>query len=170
MDAYLAGGCFWCMEKPYGDVSGVTFVESGYCGGVEEAPTYEQVKAQKTDHRETVHIVFDPEIISFEKLLKVYFYNIDPFDGGGQFIDRGRSYTCAVYYTDDMQKSVAEDCISRIEKKYGKKVCVSLEKYEKFRRAEEYHQHYAEKNADEYAEEYRISGRADIAESDRVKL
>lgn len=82
MEAYFAGGCFWCMAKPYNTVPGVLDVKSGYCGGSEEDAVYERVKKQQTMHRETVKIIFDPAVISFDELLQVYFYNIDPFDGG----------------------------------------------------------------------------------------
>lgn len=168
MEAYFAGGCFWCMAKPYDSVDGVLSVESGYCGGTEQAPSYEQVKKQQTGHRETVKLVYDPERLSFRELLEVYFYNIDPFDGGGQFIDRGHSYTCAVYVTDGEQRRVTEDAIARIEAEYGRQVCVSVEPFERFWRAEEYHQDYAKKNPEAYAEEYESSGRA--AERERVQI
>ena len=169
-DAYFAGGCFWCMEKPYDSLDGVSFAESGYCGQGETPPSYEEVKAQKTSFRETVHIVYDAEKISFEELLRVYFYNIDPFDGGGQFIDRGRSYTCAVFYTAEAQKSAVLNAIGRIEKEFGKPVCVSVEAFSHFYPAEACHQQYAAKNAEAYENEYRISGRADRKEKDKVKL
>lgn len=170
MEAYFAGGCFWCMAKPYSQVAGVLSVESGYCGGAEEAPTYEQVKKQQTGHRETVKIVYDPEVLSFEELLYVYFYNIDPFDGGGQFIDRGHSYTCAVYWVDDGQRLVTENAIARIEKEYGRQVFVSVEPFERFWRAEEYHQDFAAKNPEAYEREHIQSGRAAVNDDDRVLL
>lgn len=169
MEAYFAGGCFWCMAKPYNTVPGVLAVESGYCGGTEEDAVYERVKKQETSHRETVRIVFDPEAVSFDELLQAYFYNIDPFDGGGQFIDRGRSYTCAVYWTDEAQRDAVVNAVAKIEKEYGKKVFVSVEKLEHFYSAEEYHQDYARKNPEAYRREYEESGRAAVKEEDRVK-
>lgn len=169
MEAYFAGGCFWCMAKPYNTVDGVLTVESGYCGGSEADAVYERVKKQQTDYRETVKICFDPAVISFEELLQVYFYNIDPFDGGGQFIDRGRSYTCAVYWTDEAQRDATVNAIGKIENEYGKKVCVSVEKFEHFYSAEEYHQDYALKNPEAYHKEFVESGRAAVKEEDRVK-
>ncbi len=170
MEAYFAGGCFWCMAKPYHTVEGVTSVVSGYCGGSEEDPTYEQVKGQKTGHRETVKITFDPEVLSYAELLQVYFYNIDPFDGGGQYIDRGHSYTCAIYWTDAEQKAQAEKAVRTVAGEYGKEVCVSVEPLLRFYPAEEYHQDYAEKNAEAYAKEYEESGRAAVKDTDRVFL
>lgn len=170
MEAYFAGGCFWCMEKPYDKLEGVSLAESGYCGGSAEDAVYEKVKHQLTEHRETVRIVFDETVIPFEKLLKIYFYNIDPFDGGGQFIDRGHSYTCAVYCVDETQRRAVTDAIDRIEREYGKKVCVSVEPFHSFYPAEEYHRRFAEKNPEAYLEEYRLSGRAARDDGERVKL
>ncbi|MCQ2425138.1 MAG: peptide-methionine (S)-S-oxide reductase MsrA [Lachnospiraceae bacterium] len=168
-EAYFAGGCFWCMEKPYHLIEGVISAESGYSGGKETAPTYEAVKRQETGHRETVKIVFDPGVISFDELLRVYFESIDPFDGGGQFIDRGHSYTCAVYCTGAGQRKTVEEAIKKIEADYRKKVCVSVEDFAFFVRAEEYHQNYAAKNEEAYRTEYEVSGRAAVSENDRVK-
>ena len=158
------------MAKPYDEVVGVSEVVSGYCGGDEADPTYEQVKKQLTGHRETVKLVFDPEVITFAELLKVYFYNIDPFDDGGQFIDRGHSYTCAIYCADEGQKNDAEEAIRKIETEYGQKVCVSVEMLGRFWPAEEYHQDYAKKNPEAYAKEYEESGRAGVHNEDRIKI
>lgn len=169
-DAYFAGGCFWCMAKPYTEVNGVVSVESGYCGGAEEAPSYEAVKKQLTGHRETVRIVYDPTVLSFEELLYVYFYNIDPFDAGGQFIDRGYSYTCAVYYTDGEQREITSSVITKTEREFGRKVFVSVEPFERFWLAEEYHQSYAQKNPEAYEAEHIASGRAAVRDSDRVDI
>lgn len=170
MKAYLAGGCFWCMEKPYHTIEGVLHAESGYCGGDEENPTYEQVKHQETGHRETVMIEYDETIVSFSQLLDAYFYNVDPFDGEGQFIDRGFSYTCAIYYIDETQKRTAEEKIKKIEEKTGKHVCVALEAYKQFYSAEAYHQDYAHTHEEAYAKEYVESGRATRKEEDKIVL
>lgn len=159
MRAYFAGGCFWCMEKPYHRIDGVLSAVSGYCGGAEENPTYADVKAQRTMHRETVYVEFDETRISFAGLLEVYLDSIDPFDGGGQFIDRGRSYTCAVYYTDEAQKAVTEARLTELERECGKKPAVAVEPYRKFWPAEEYHQDYARRNPEAYAKELEESGR-----------
>lgn len=159
MNAYFAGGCFWCMEKPYHMIDGVRSATSGYCGGTEENPAYADVKAQKTMHRETVCVDFDETKITFAELLEVYLNSIDPFDAGGQFIDRGHSYTCAVYYTDAAQKTTAEQRISEIEREFKQKVAVAVEPYLKFWPAEDYHQDYARKNPEAYAKELEESGR-----------
>ncbi len=170
MKTYLAGGCFWCMAKPYDEIEGVKKVVSGYSGGDEVNPKYEDVKGQKTNHRETIMIEYDEKIVSFEEILKTYFYNIDPFDDGGQFIDRGHSYTCAIYYLNNIEKEIALNMIKKIEKDYGKKVFVSIEPFKTFYSAEEYHQDYHKRNEDEYHKEYEISGRTKRTESDKIKL
>lgn len=157
---YLAGGCFWCMEKPYHTLPGVLSVTSGYCGGDEVNPTYKDVKSQKTKHRETVEIVFDERVIRREELLDIYMDSINPFDDGGQFIDRGYSYTCAIYYTTEEQKELAEQRVTSLELTSGQKVAVAIEPFKVFYRAEEYHQDYAHKNPEAYQKEYEESGRA----------
>ena len=100
----LAGGCFWCMAKPYYEYDGIINVYSGYSGGKEINPTYEEVKSQKTSHLECVKLVYDEKIINYIDILNIYFETIDPFDDGGQFIDRGNSYTTAIFYHDDEMK------------------------------------------------------------------
>ena len=162
MKAYFAGGCFWCMEKPYHRINGVLSATSGYCGGTEENPSYAAVKAQKTMHRETVCVEFDGEKVSFAELLEVFLGSIDPFDEGGQFIDRGRSYTCAVYFTDAGQKALTEQRIAEIEEVFGRKVAVAVEPYVRFWPAEEYHQDYARRNPEAYEKEMEESGRRDF--------
>lgn len=159
MKAYFAGGCFWCMEKPYHQIEGVISVTSGYSGGSEQNPSYSDVKAQKTGHRETVEIVFDENRVSFTELFGIYLNSIDPFDDGGQFIDRGHSYTCAVYCVGDGQRKIVTDIIGDIEKKFSRAVAISVENFTAFYPAEEYHLNFAEKNPDEYEKEYELSGR-----------
>ena len=121
MRSYFAGGCFWCVTPVY-KMYGVEDVICGYSGGDEENPTYEDVKAQKTGHRETIMLTYDPAKVSYEKLLDIYFANIDPFDGEGQFIDRGFSYTPAIFYSDDTEKTLAEKKIEELEDESGKEV------------------------------------------------
>ena len=113
--ATFAGGCFWCMVKPFDTQPGIIEVVSGYTGGHVENPTYEQVCSESTGHLEAVQITFDSEIYSYEKLVELYFTLIDPTDAGGQFFDRGESYTTAIFYHDDMQKKIAEDSKARLE-------------------------------------------------------
>ena len=159
MKAYFAGGCFWCMEKPYHMIEGVVRATSGYCGGTEENPTYSDVKAQRTMHRETVCVEFDETKVSFSELLEVFLNSIDPFDEGGQFIDRGHSYTLAVYFTDDRERAAAEEKLRQLESESGQPVCVALEPFRSFCDAEEYHQEYYKKNPEAFARELRESGR-----------
>lgn len=155
----LAGGCFWCIAMPYYECKGVSRVISGYCGGEEINPTYEDVKAQKTSHREVIKIIYDSSIISFKELIEIYFANIDPFDGEGQFIDRGLSYSPAIFYKDENELNIAKECIKKIEKDNNKKVEVLLIKEKQFYDAEEYHQDYGLKNPSEIEKELIESGR-----------
>ena len=106
--ATFAGGCFWCMVKPFDSLPGIESVVSGYTGGELENPTYEQVCTNLTGHKEAVEIVFQPEIYPYEKLLVVFWSQIDPTDGGGQFFDRGSSYAPAIFYHSEEQRAAAE--------------------------------------------------------------
>ena len=106
-NAYFAGGCFWCVTPIY-KMYGVDKVTCGYSGGKEVNPTYEDVKAQKTGHRETIMLTYDPGKVSYEKLLDIYFANVDPFDAEGQFIDKGHSYTLAIFYTTGEERNLAQ--------------------------------------------------------------
>ena len=155
MEAYFAGGCFWCITPFFKRFDGVKEVVAGYSGGEEANPTYEEVKKQLTHHRETIEVVYDENIISYEKLLEVFFANVDLYDGGGQFIDRGHSYTLAVYYINDEQKQLTENKINS----YPDKVYVALEKFKSFYKAEEYHQDFYLKNPEAFAKEMIESGR-----------
>ena len=157
-EAYFAGGCFWCVTPIY-KLYGVEKVICGYAGGEEENPTYEQVKHQETGHRETIKLVYDPGRVSYEKLLDIYFANVDPFDAQGQFIDKGFSYTLAIFYTDPEEKEKAAARIARIEADSGKKVQVELLPYKNFYEAEEYHQDYYLKNPEAFEQELIESGR-----------
>lgn len=107
-EAIFAGGCFWCMEPPYSFLEGVIDVSAGYTGGHVENPTYSQVTSGKTGHYEAVRIIYNPEKVSYEKLLDIFWQNIDPTDAGGQFADRGTQYQTAVFYTSEQQREVAE--------------------------------------------------------------
>ena len=155
----LAGGCFWCMAKPYYQYEGIEKVFSGYTGGKEENPTYEQVKRQETGHKEAIKIIYDEKIIKYKDILNVYFQTIDPFDFGGQYIDRGSSYTCAIFYQDNKMQEIAIEYITQLEEKYNKKCAVELLEENEFYIAEEYHQDYALKNPEAMEKELRESGR-----------
>ena len=157
--ALFAGGCFWCMAKPYYEYDGVKRVFSGYAGGDEINPAYEQVRLGTTGHRETVMLEYDSKIISFKQLLDIYFDAIDPFDDGGQFIDRGDNYTCAIFTDDENERRQIAEFIDELEKKCKRKVQVKILGSQVFYKAEEYHQDYALKNPEEMEEELKNSGR-----------
>jgi peptide-methionine (S)-S-oxide reductase len=147
--ATFAGGCFWCMEPPYDKLDGVISTTSGYAGGHVENPTYHQVSAGATGHTEVVQIVYDPAKIGFEKLLEVFWRNVDPVDAGGQFCDRGDQYRTTIFYQDQRQKRLAErskaamDGSGRLSRSIVTEI-VALDG--NFYPAEEYHQDYYIKN------------------------
>lgn len=157
--AYFAGGCFWCITPAFREMPGVTDVISGYSGGEEEKPTYEDVKYQRTGHRETIRIDYDPSQVSFDGLLSVFLSGVDPFDPDGQFIDRGHSYTLAVYFLNDSQCTSALEAISLLARQSGRKVYISVEPFRSFFPAEEYHQDYYRKHPEEFRQELIDSGR-----------
>ena len=157
--AYFAGGCFWCITPVFRDTQGVAAVTSGYSGGQEVNPAYADVKYQRTGHRETIRVIFDPEKVSFAALLDLFLESVDPFDGEGQFIDRGHSYTLAVYWTSDAQRAAAQERIARLEATSGRHVWVSLEPFSSFYDAEEEHQDYDLKHPQEFRQELIDSGR-----------
>ncbi len=157
--AYFAGGCFWCITPIFKELEGVSEVTSGYCGGAEVNPSYKEVKSQQTGHRETIKIAYDEEKVDFTELLDVFISGVDPFDGEGQFIDRGYSYTLAIYYNDIIEKEIAEKALEKLERISGKKVFVSLEHFKAFYTAEEEHQNYYIKNPEEFEKELIESGR-----------
>ena len=159
--AYLAGGCFWCVTPIY-KIYGVDRVVSGYSGGKEENPSYADVKAQRTGHRETILLEYDPARVSYEELLDIFFDNVDPFDPEGQFIDKGHSYTLAIYYTTEEERAIAAARIRKLEAESGRKVFVALEPFTAFYEAEEYHQDYYLKHPAEFERELVESGRKPV--------
>ena len=157
--AYFAGGCFWCITPTFKETPGVLDVVSGYSGGQEKDPTYADVKYQRTGHRETIRIDFLPEQVTFSSLLEIFLSSVDPFDPDGQFIDRGHSYTLAVYYETETERQLAEEAIEALEAESGQKVYISLEPYGQFYTAEEEHQDYYRKHPEEFRQELIDSGR-----------
>ena len=155
----LAGGCFWCIAMPYYELDGVVKVYSGYGGGKEVNPSYKEVKNQNTSHKECIKIVYDEEKVSFKEILEIYFNHINPFDSEGQFIDRGDSYTTAIFYRDEQMLEIAQLFINKIEMETKKKVAVQLLKETSFYLAEEEHQEYGLKNPLEIEKELIKSGR-----------
>jgi len=145
--AYFAGGCFWCMEESFDKVKGVVRSISGYSGGHVKNPTYKQVIYKDTGHVEAIAVYYDPKITNYEKLLEVFWINIDPFDANGQFCDKGKSYRSVAFYQNIKQKKLIENSIASIEKKLNKKKIVTLVwEFEKFYPAEDYHQDYYQNN------------------------
>ena len=157
--AYFAGGCFWCITPAFRELPGVSDVVSGYSGGGEENPTYEDVKYQRTGHRETIRIDYDPAQVSFDALMDIFLGSVDPYDPDGQFIDRGFSYTLAIYYCSESQQAAAEGKIRALEEAEGKPVYIRVEPFRSFWRAEEYHQDYYRKNPEAFRKELIESGR-----------
>ncbi|MGI6307966.1 MAG: peptide-methionine (S)-S-oxide reductase MsrA [Dethiobacteria bacterium] len=159
--ATFAGGCFWCMVSPFDKIPGVKKVVSGYAGGHKENPTYEEVCSKKTGHYEAVQITFDPQIISYEELLKIYWRQIDPTDHGGQFFDRGEPYQVAIFYHNAMQKEKAEASKKALAEsgKFERPIVTRILPAGPFYAAEEYHQDYYKKNNWHYNQYRKGSGR-----------
>lgn len=153
--ALFAGGCFWCMIQPFEEQPGIESIVSGYTGGHVKNPTYEQVKSQTSGHTEAVQIVFDPDVISFQNLLDVYWSVTDPTDAMGQFMDRGDSYRPVIFYYDEKQKEIAESSKKKLEKNdlYTEPIVTKIEKARTFYKAEEEHQDFYKKNPERYAKE-----------------
>lgn len=157
--AYFAGGCFWCITPVFNEYQGIISVISGYSGGSETNPIYEDVKKQKTGHRETIQIEYDESVISYERLVSIFMDHVNPFDDGGQYIDRGFSYTLAIYYQNEKEKERALHYICELEKQSKQKVYIQVEPFQSFWKAEEYHQDYYLKNPKEFELELIMSGR-----------
>ncbi len=148
--ATFAGGCFWCMEPPFDELDGVISTTSGYTGGTLANPTYEQVSSGRTGHAEAVEMVYDPSKVSYEKLLEVFWRNIDPTTPDRQFCDVGSQYRSAIFYHDEEQKRLAEASKAEVAKRLGKPVVTEIVAASTFYPAEEYHQDYYEKNPIRY--------------------
>lgn len=160
--ATFAGGCFWCMVKPFDEQPGIIKVVSGYTGGHTEHPTYEEVCSETTGHYEAVQITYDPMIFSYENLLELYWQQIDPTDPGGQFYDRGESYQTAIFYHTDEQKQLAEASKNRLEQsgRFTKPIATKILPAKPFYEAEDYHQQFYQKNPTRYNAYSQGSGRA----------
>ena len=160
--AYFAGGCFWCMEESFEGLNGVEEVISGYSGGVTENPTYKEVTYGNTGHFEVVEVVYNKKIISYEKLLENFWINIDPFDSYGQFCDKGYSYRSVAFYKDTNEKKLIEKDIQKLENRFNKKVVTYIRSFEKFYRAEEYHQDFYKIKLERYLRYKKACGREEI--------
>jgi peptide-methionine (S)-S-oxide reductase len=149
--AIFAGGCFWCMEKPFDELPGVVATTSGYTGGTLANPTYEQVGRGGTGHFEAVKITYDPAKVSYQKLLDTYWLQVDPFDAFGQFCDKGETYLPAIFYANDTEKKAAEAAREVLYARFKKPIVVQILPAKAFYDAEGYHQDYYQKNPLRYA-------------------
>ncbi|WP_034760618.1 peptide-methionine (S)-S-oxide reductase MsrA [Rossellomorea vietnamensis] len=165
--ATFAGGCFWCMVKPFDEQPGISSVTSGYTGGHVPKPSYKEVCSETTGHYEAVQIEYDPSVFPYEKLLELYWQQIDPTDPGGQFFDRGQSYKTVIFYHDDEQKRLAEESKDRLGKSgiFSKPIATEILPAKEFYPAEEYHQDYYKKNPGHYQRYSRGSGRVAFIEN-----
>ncbi|AQQ53517.1 peptide-methionine (S)-S-oxide reductase MsrA [Planococcus lenghuensis] len=164
--ATFAGGCFWCMVKPFDTLPGIESVVSGYTGGDLPNPTYEQVCSNRTGHVEAVQITFQPDIFPYEKLLDVFWTQIDPTDAGGQFFDRGSSYQTAIFVHSEEQRQAAEKSKRELDLsgRFSKPVAVEIRDAKPFYPAEAHHQDYYKKNPGHYNRYNVGSGRAAFIE------
>lgn len=146
--AIFAGGCFWCMQGPFDKLDGVILTRAGYTGGHTKSPTYESVSAGITGHAEAVRIEYDPSRIDYEKLLDVFWHNIDPMAKDSQFCDHGTQYRSAIFYLDDKQKELALESLEELKKSkpFAGKIQTQIVKADIFYEAEDYHQDYYKKN------------------------
>lgn len=146
--AIFAGGCFWCMTKPFDQMPGIISVRSGYTGGDVENPTYEQVKSGTTGHTEAVKIVFDKTIISYEELLEIYWHQTDPTDAAGQFQDRGSNYRPVIFVKNETQRQAAERSLKNLiaSERFKKPIVTKIEPACSFYEAEEEHQQFYKKD------------------------
>jgi methionine-S-sulfoxide reductase len=150
--ATFAGGCFWCMQRPFDELEGVVETYVGYTGGHAENPTYEEVSAGMTGHAESIEVIFDPSRISYADLLDVFWRNIDPTTPDRQFVDVGNQYRAAIFYHDDEQKQLAEESKAKLDTsgRFDKPIVTEITPAATFYRAEKYHQKYYEKNPIRY--------------------
>ena len=149
--ALFAGGCFWCMEKPFDQMEGVLSTTSGYAGGTLENPSYEQVSAGGTGHIEVVEVRYDPAKVSYAQLLNTYWRNVDPLAVNRQFCDAGPQYRSAIFALDEDQRALAEASRAELSKRFGREVATEVLPAARFWPAEDYHQDYYLKNPIRYS-------------------
>jgi peptide-methionine (S)-S-oxide reductase len=156
--ATFAGGCFWCMEPPFDKLDGVISTTSGYMGGHVDNPTYQQVSKGGTGHAEVMQVTYDPDRISYKKLLQTFWKNVDPTDAGGQFCDRGNQYRTGIFYHSEAQRQLAQQSKTALvaDKPFSDEIVTPIVQASSFYPAEEYHQDYYQKNPIRY-KYYRFS-------------
>lgn len=148
--ATFAGGCFWCMQKPFDEIPGVKSTTAGYTGGNTPNPTYKQVSSGSTGHAEAVEVLYDPAKVSYETLLNVFWRNVDPLDGGGQFCDRGSQYRSSIFYHTEEQRILAEKSKQAAAQQLKKPIQTTIVSAKTFYAAEGYHQSFYKTNAVKY--------------------
>lgn len=148
--ATFAGGCFWCMQAEFANIEGVNRALSGYTGGQTENPTYEQVSRGNTGHVEAIEVTYDPAKVSYDKLLEIFWDNIDPLDEQGQFCDKGSQYLAGIFTHGEAQAKLAEASKAYAEHRYGQPVATTIRTASTFYPAEDYHQDYYLKNKTRY--------------------
>lgn len=164
--AIFAGGCFWCMEGPFEALDGVREVLSGYTGGPEVGPRYDDVARGRTGHTEAVYVLYDPQVIGYDALVEVFWRTMDPTDNGGQFADRGSQYRPGIFVRNDAERSVAEASKAALAAsgRFDRPIVVPIEDAQPFYVAEDYHQNYYRTNPEHYARYRQGSGRGPFLE------
>ena len=160
--AYFAGCCFWCMEESFEKFDGVIDVTSGYSGGSTANPTYEEVTYSDTGHFETIEVIYDKNLTNYNKLLDHFWKNIDPFDERGQFCDKGYSYRSVAFYQFKQEKKAIDKSIEQLEEKFNKKIVTYVRKFDKFYKAENYHQNYYKEKFLNYLRYKKACGREKV--------
>ena len=158
--AVFAGGCFWCMEKPFEELEGVASVVSGFSGGTTPNPTYDEVASKRTDHYEAVEVIYDPTVVPYGTLLQVFWHNVDPLDDGGQFCDRGSPYRPGVFVRTAAERAAAETTKAALADRFGQPIKVPVLDASPFYAAEAYHQDFYRTNPVRY-NSYRVGCRRD---------
>ena len=148
--AIFAAGCFWCVEEAFDKVAGVVETTSGYTGGIQPNPTYEQVSTNTTGHAEALRVKYDPARVTYAQLLETFWLNVDPFDSGGQFCDRGSSYRGAIFVMTDEEEKLAQESKAKIAADFKRQVATEIVRATPFYPAEGYHQDYHTKNSLRY--------------------
>ncbi|CAA0114967.1 Peptide methionine sulfoxide reductase MsrA [BD1-7 clade bacterium] len=149
--AIFAGGCFWCMEADFEKLPGVEKVVSGYTGGHVKNPTYSQVVSESTGHYEAIKVSFDPEQVSYQTLLSLFWHTVDPFDNRGQFCDKGPSYRSAIFYLNAAQEKAAKQSLTKLNQRFhDQAIATDIQPAQVFYPAESYHQEYYLKNPVRY--------------------
>lgn len=163
----FAGGCFWCMVKPFDSLKGIKSVISGFTGGHVENPSYNEVVRGKTGHTEAVEITYDPDVINYGELVEIYWKQTDPTDAGGQFADRGDSYRPVIYYSNEEEAKIAEKSKENLQNNgpFKEKIVTNIKPIQPFYKAEDYHQDFYKKEKNHYQRYKTGSGRASFIES-----